>query len=611
MKYIRFSVLFFVTLFFIGHSHADDSLCPVAKDISKKAYGLLKTDIKESLKLFIKAQKICPEPEYDYNLSIAYWKYGAPEKAVSSMYRALEKKSYSQWENSLAFMLIKTGKDPKKALFYAKKAFKANENNPAFADTLVKANLFAGNYFEALKLADESGRKWSSNEKILASKNFVFQKYLTTYLECLKNNEYEKGVNGLKKASDIIPGAAKAFCFALFAGGKNEAALLAAKNAEKKFNGSHEVKGLFDEVIKKVARGFYDEFQSGNDKKALALSKKFSDKYPHSKIAKETYERIFNAFLNSEDVSVPASVAIAENENIKTDSDALMSSLFADNKKDEKIDLIPDIEKNIPVTKVRNANAVAVVIGNKRYKKFNKGINDVVYAERDAAIIKKYLIKTLGFEEENIIYYLNTTSSDLRDIFGTRANRRGKLSRFVRKNESDVFIYYSGHGAPGADGRSSFLVPVDASADFVANNGYPLDLFYEQIENLGAKSIMVVLESCFSGDSASGALFKNISPALVQNISPVKKIENALVLCSADKDQVATWYPEKRHGLFTYFFLKGLSGKADKNRDKKISLKEISKYLDYEVPHWAGRKSNRTQTPVYRGDMDKVIAVLD
>jgi uncharacterized caspase-like protein len=153
-------------------------------------------------------------------------------------------------------------------------------------------------------------------------------------------------------------------------------------------------------------------------------------------------------------------------------------------------------------------------------------------------------------------------------------------------------------------------VPVDASADFIANNGYSLDLFYEQIDSLEAKSVMVVLESCFSGDSDAGPLFENISPALVKNISPVENVKNASVFCSADKNQVATWYPEKRHGMFTYFFLKGLSGNADKNKDNQISVNELYDYLSGEVKYWAGRKSNRTQTPVFKGDTKRIVAVL-
>ncbi|MCB9480412.1 MAG: caspase family protein [Desulfobacteraceae bacterium] len=606
---IKALILFF--LISPVYARSDDSLCEAAKDIAKKAEELSKKDKKESLTLFIKAKRLCDRPEYDYNLGIAYWRYGAPEKAVESMYGAVSKKKNPKWLNNLSFMLIKTGKNKNDALKFAGEAYESDKNNPSYAETFIQANLYYGNEFEAVKLAKNFYEKWPSNEKISDIKNIAYEKYLTKYLTYIKNNNYEKGIAGLEKASDIIPGAARGYALSLLSSGKNEEALHAASEAEKKFKNKDEVKGLFDEISNKTVKKFYDEFQAGNEKKAIALSKNFADRYPDSKIAKETYNRILNAFINAADVSVPDSVQIVQSEKINKDSDAILASLFEKSKSDENnYDLVSDIEKNIPKTKIRNSDGVAVVIGNRRYEKYNKGIKDVVYAERDAAVMKKYLINTLGFEEENIIYHLNATSGDLRDIFGTKENRNGKLARYIREKRSDVFIYYSGHGAPGPKGDSSYLVPVDASADFIANNGYSLDLFYEQIDRLEAKSVMVVLESCFSGDSDAGPLFENISPALVKNISPVENVKNASVFCSADKNQVATWYPEKRHGMFTYFFLKGLSGNADKNKDNQISVNELYGYLSGEVKYWAGRKSNRTQTPVFKGDTKRIVAVL-
>jgi len=89
---------------------------------------------------------------------------------------------------------------------------------------------------------------------------------------------------------------------------------------------------------------------------------------------------------------------------------------------------------------------------------------------------------------------------------------------------------------------------------------------------------------------------------MLKTASPVKKLAGTAVFCAADKDQVATWYPEKRHSLFSYFFLNGLQGAADKNRDKIILLDEMKAYLEKEVRYWARRNSNRIQSPLVTGE---------
>ncbi len=612
MTYFKKFLLVFIFILFFSNAYgsSDKSMCSVAADISKKASALLDKDKTKALKLFIKAERLCPEPAYDYNLAMAYWRYGAPDKAVSAMLRAVDGKKIPLWENNLSIMLIKTGKDSEKALACARRAFKSDPGNPSYADTLVQAEMFAGNDVKAVSLASEFGRKWKSNKKIIESRNFIFDRYLTKYLLKIKNNNFKDGLSGLEKAASIFPGAGKAYSLALLKVGKKNRAFDAAMGFRKNFGKTKDSSELINKVAKSIVNEFYKKYQRGDEKKALSLAKAFSEKHPDLKIASETYNRMFDAYINSGDISVPSSVSIASSRKIKTGSDALMDDVFSGKNERTKIELVPDIEKNIFVTKRKRPHAVAVVIGNKDYRKYNKGINDVQYAIRDASVMKEYLVKTFGFDNENILYVNNTTSADLRDIFGTRTNRKGRLSRYVRKGISEVFIYYSGHGAPGADGESAFLVPVDASADFIANSGYPLDLFYEQVERLNAKSVIVVLESCFSGDSASGALFKNISPAMVRNIRPVENVKSASVFCSADKNQVATWYPEKRHGLFTYFFLKGISGAADRNKDKKVTTSELSKYLKAEVPYWAGRKSNREQTPLVKSKTELVITNL-
>ena len=175
---------------------------------------------------------------------------------------------------------------------------------------------------------------------------------------------------------------------------------------------------------------------------------------------------------------------------------------------------------------------------------------------------------------------------------------------------SRIFIYYAGHGAPDPGSGSAFFVPVEADPQYVVNSGYSLDTLKENLGKLRAKDITIVLDCCFSGGSAKGELIKGISPAALQLKDIYAAPGNMTMLLSAKANQVSSWYPEKRHSLFTYYFLKGLQGKADKNGDKRITVTEMKTYLKNNIPRMARRLNNIDQTPVVSGKEDKVLAVL-
>lgn len=115
------------------------------------------------------------------------------------------------------------------------------------------------------------------------------------------------------------------------------------------------------------------------------------------------------------------------------------------------------------------------------------------------------------------------------------------------------------------------------------------------------------LDACFGGRSERGMLIARASPLAVE---PVKgKIPAGINLfTSSSKDEISSWYLEKRHGLFTYFFLKALQGDADKNKDKNLTFAEIRDYLTENVPYLARRMYNRSQSPEFVGE-EKIIFV--
>jgi len=249
---------------------------------------------------------------------------------------------------------------------------------------------------------------------------------------------------------------------------------------------------------------------------------------------------------------------------------------------------------------------VAVVIGNSRYS----NAPNVDFALNDARVMKQYLMKTFGFAEGNIIYAENASLGKFNEIFGSASSYRGKLFNYIRPGESNVFIYYAGHGAPDLDTTEAYLVPVDANPHYLASSGYKLQTFYDNLDKMKAKKFTVIIDACFSGDSASGMLFKNISPAMVKVKQQYQAPRLATLLTSSGFSEVSSWYPEKQHSMFTYWFLKGLQGDADADKNKTITLAEMKGYISENVPYEARKLHGIQQNPVIEGKFDDILVVL-
>ena len=82
--------------------------------------------------------------------------------------------------------------------------------------------------------------------------------------------------------------------------------------------------------------------------------------------------------------------------------------------------------------------------------------------------------------------------------------------------------------------------------------------------------------------------------------------DNFTVLSASSPDQISFSNPSLRHGIFSFYLMKGLEGKADINRDGKSTVKELDKYLQNNVSRSA-LSMNKRQTPQVVGNLEMII----
>ena len=269
---------------------------------------------------------------------------------------------------------------------------------------------------------------------------------------------------------------------------------------------------------------------------------------------------------------------------------------------------VSDVDTAIPVTKIKNPNAIAVVIGNRDYN--DKDIPSVDYALNDAEAVKKYLVNVLGYQEGNIIYEQNASKAKFDAIFGTKENYEGRLYNYLKKGHSDIFVFYSGHGAPDPKTKQGYFVPADADSHAINLTAYPLKQLYDNIakiaKDMNTPNVFIVVDSCFSGATEKGLLLKNVSPIGIEVQNQLFTMPNAVTMTSSSGSEVSSWYPEKGHSMFTYFFLRSLK----ENAESKLTAGEVFKKITDEaegLPYYARRLHGRVQTPQIMGDANRVM----
>jgi hypothetical protein len=125
------------------------------------------------------------------------------------------------------------------------------------------------------------------------------------------------------------------------------------------------------------------------------------------------------------------------------------------------------------------------------------------------------------------------------------------------------------------------------------------------LSTVKAGQVIFFMDSCYAaGVMANGA--RDIG--LVDDFSKkIAKEEGRVVIASAKPNQ-RSWEDESiGHGIFTYHLLEALSGKADYDNDGYVSLWEVYKYLQNNVPDSVRKLSRSLQEPSLAGDITKDI----
>ncbi|HMS84772.1 MAG TPA: caspase family protein [Nitrospira sp.] len=203
------------------------------------------------------------------------------------------------------------------------------------------------------------------------------------------------------------------------------------------------------------------------------------------------------------------------------------------------------------------------------------------YAAHDAETVAKYFQTLGGVPSSNIALLTDrkTTSAQiektLREWLPTRSTKDGL-----------VIIYFSGHAMVSQKGEI-LLVPYDGTK--TPTSLYRLSALESVLAKLNPRQALLI----FDGKA---------SPIVDQTKPPTTPRwdldgENTIQLIAVEGFATGIEDDAHRHGLFTYYLLRGLRGEADTNRDGKVTLGEVSRFVRQKVAWASNSRFGTTQRP--------------
>jgi uncharacterized caspase-like protein len=257
--------------------------------------------------------------------------------------------------------------------------------------------------------------------------------------------------------------------------------------------------------------------------------------------------------------------------------------------------------------KIKPDETYAVIVGIGTYK--DGRIPKLNYTYADAKSMYELLLNPAhaGLKEENVKLLLNEDAT----LFNLKNTVSGWLFQNTKQN-STVFIYFAGHGGLESDrtgqendGISKYLLPWDCNCDNLYASALSNTELRQLLSTVKAKEVIFFMDSCYAaGVTGKGARDIGVVDDFGKKIA---EGEGRVVIASAKSNQ-RSWEDENiGHGIFTYHLLEALSGKADYDNDGYVSLWEVYKYLQDNVPDSVRKLSRSIQEPILAGDMSKDI----
>jgi len=189
---------------------------------------------------------------------------------------------------------------------------------------------------------------------------------------------------------------------------------------------------------------------------------------------------------------------------------------------------------------------------------------------------------------------------------------RSALGTHLKNNagkDDMVIIFFAGHGAtekdvmsPDGDGLEKYLLPFDAEPKDLYATALPMDEVSRIFNRIRSDRLVFIADSCYSGASGGrtigiDGIRANLSEAFFDRATGGK---GRVIISASGANEVSAENDELKQGVFTYYLLEALKGKADIDNDNLVTIDEAFRFVSEHVPRATGQE----QHPVKKGTVE-------
>ncbi|MBI4675282.1 MAG: caspase family protein [Chloroflexi bacterium] len=243
-----------------------------------------------------------------------------------------------------------------------------------------------------------------------------------------------------------------------------------------------------------------------------------------------------------------------------------------------------DDAESEPVAQGRNVIAVIGIDAYTRWPKLNNAVSD-------ALGVQKLFIEKLGFVMPlPPLLNADATADKIMALVTDQLPQ-------VLQPDDNLVLFFAGHGHTRINKvalreiESGYLVPVDAQLENWADK-LSTDYFLENVSQLPARHVLLVIDACKSGFALSGMSVHRSAVTYQEKLA--RNVSRQVITSARRNEDALDSGPIPKHSLFTGTLIEGLNwGAADLDRNGLVTSYELGLYLQQRV----GQASDSKQTP--------------
>ena len=220
----------------------------------------------------------------------------------------------------------------------------------------------------------------------------------------------------------------------------------------------------------------------------------------------------------------------------------------------------------------------AVIIGISQYQYAHEThLPNLIFADEDARDFARTL-KKLGWSASHMKVLTNEKA--------TVRNIMVALKSWLTKAGpgDQIILFWAGHGYPDPEHPNRVYFAAHDTDISIPATGYRMDEVKKALEEIGAKNVMVLADTCHAGN-----VIASRGITLKTRMAPKTTPKGWIFMVGADSDRKAIEHSSWSNGAFTHALIKGLEGRADGfqsagAQDGIITMGELKEYMKTAMP---------------------------